>query len=145
MLSNAYFLAKFRFDTAENEPAKILQKFAKFANFADPNPLTLRSCTFPSAREGAPRRAASPGPARPGAQRPRRGRGQAWAARARAGGRSAYRSLAGSLRGASGARPQELNFCNVLMCTTARTEDLLKCTEVSMYNARQVHTSCNFM
>ena len=27
MLSNAYFLAKFRFDTAENEPAK---KFAKF-------------------------------------------------------------------------------------------------------------------
>ena len=38
MLSNAYFLAKFRFDTAENEPAKNLQKFAKFANFADPNP-----------------------------------------------------------------------------------------------------------
>ena len=38
MLSNAYFLAKIRFDTAENEPAK---KFAKFANFADPNPLTL--------------------------------------------------------------------------------------------------------
>ena len=35
MLSNAYFLAKFRFDTAENEPAKNLQKFAKFANFAD--------------------------------------------------------------------------------------------------------------
>ena len=26
MLSNAYFLAKFRFDTAENEPAKNLQK-----------------------------------------------------------------------------------------------------------------------
>ena len=41
MLSNAYFLAKFRFDTAENEPAKHLQKFAKLANFADPNPLTL--------------------------------------------------------------------------------------------------------
>ena len=38
MLSNAYFLAKFRFDTAENEPAKNLQNFA---NFADPNPLTL--------------------------------------------------------------------------------------------------------
>ena len=37
MLSNAYFLAKFRFDTAENEPAKNLQNlnFAKFANFAD--------------------------------------------------------------------------------------------------------------
>ena len=40
MLSNAYFLAKFRFDTAENEPAKNLQNFAKIANFADPNPLT---------------------------------------------------------------------------------------------------------
>ena len=44
MLSNAYFLAKFRFDTAENEPVKnlqnfckILQNFAKFANFANPN------------------------------------------------------------------------------------------------------------
>ena len=44
MLSNAYFLAKFRFDTAENEPAKNLQNFAKFcpnfANFANPNPVT---------------------------------------------------------------------------------------------------------
>ena len=29
MLSNAYFLAKFRIDTAENEPAKNLQNFAK--------------------------------------------------------------------------------------------------------------------
>ena len=29
MLSNAYFVAKFRFDTAENEPAKNLQKFCK--------------------------------------------------------------------------------------------------------------------
>ena len=28
--ANAYFLAKFRFDTAENEPAKNLQKFANF-------------------------------------------------------------------------------------------------------------------
>ena len=36
MLSNAYFLAKFRFDTAENEPAKNLQKhLANFANFAN--------------------------------------------------------------------------------------------------------------
>ena len=33
MLSNAYFLAKFRFDTAENEPAKNLQNFANFSNF----------------------------------------------------------------------------------------------------------------
>ena len=38
MLSNAYFLAKFGFDTAENEPAKNLQNFAKSANFADPKP-----------------------------------------------------------------------------------------------------------
>ena len=38
MLSNTYFLAKFRFDTAENKPAKNLQNFAKFANFANPNP-----------------------------------------------------------------------------------------------------------
>ena len=37
MLSNAYFLAKFRFDTAENEPAKNLQIFANFHNFANPN------------------------------------------------------------------------------------------------------------
>ena len=39
MLSNAYFLAEVRFDTAENEPAKKLQNFAKqianFANFAE--------------------------------------------------------------------------------------------------------------
>ena len=38
MLSNAYFLAKIRFDTAESEPAKNLQKFANlnsnFANYA---------------------------------------------------------------------------------------------------------------
>ena len=35
MLSNAYFLAKFRFDTAENELAK---KFAKkIDNFANPS------------------------------------------------------------------------------------------------------------
>ena len=37
MLSNAYFLTKFRFDTAENEPAKnfakIVQNYVKFAKF----------------------------------------------------------------------------------------------------------------
>ena len=38
MLSNAYFLAKFRFDTAENEAAKKLQNFANFPNFANPHP-----------------------------------------------------------------------------------------------------------
>ena len=31
MLSNAYFLAKIRFDTAKNEPAKKLQKNSKIA------------------------------------------------------------------------------------------------------------------
>ena len=42
MLSNAYLLAQFCFDTAENELAKnllnfanILQTFARFANFSD--------------------------------------------------------------------------------------------------------------
>ena len=35
MLSNAYFLAKFRFDTAENEPAKNLKDFANSPNFAN--------------------------------------------------------------------------------------------------------------
>ena len=29
MLTNAYFLAKFRFDTAKNEPARNLQNFEK--------------------------------------------------------------------------------------------------------------------
>ena len=47
MLSNAYFLAKFRFDTAENEPAKLSVKFCKktanFANFA-PRRFLLRAC-----------------------------------------------------------------------------------------------------
>ena len=37
MLSSAYFLAKFRFDTAENEPAKNLQTSADLPNFANPN------------------------------------------------------------------------------------------------------------
>ena len=49
MLSNAYFLAKFRFDTAENEPAKNLQNFAKFANFADPNPRRAHFARFSDA------------------------------------------------------------------------------------------------
>ena len=73
MLSNAYFLAKFRFDTAENEPAKTLQNFAKFANFADPNPLTLTLAVrgrWPPRRAPTASRAASVRRARrrPGAQ-----------------------------------------------------------------------------
>ena len=49
MLSNAYFLAKIRFDTAENEPAKKIRKFifckklkifknTNFANFGGRRP-----------------------------------------------------------------------------------------------------------
>ena len=56
MLSNAYFLAKFCFDTAENEPAKNLQNFANnFPNFANPNP----NFANPKVRRRAPRRAAA--------------------------------------------------------------------------------------
>ena len=76
MLSNAYFLAKFRFDAAENEPAKNLQKFANFAQFANPNPpnrsgprrpLRPRPRAAPGARGpgGRPRRAQPPGRAAP--------------------------------------------------------------------------------
>ena len=42
MLSNAYFLAKFRFDTAENEPAKNLQ-ILQIKNLADRNPPDLQA------------------------------------------------------------------------------------------------------
>ena len=57
MLSNAYFLAKFRFDTAENEPAKNLQnQFAKFANF---RPATSWSTCTPSTRRSSPAARAS--------------------------------------------------------------------------------------
>ena len=59
MLSNAYFLAKIRFDTAENEPAKKLQKFAIFAKSADPNRLMRPlSATFGTMRpsDRSPRR-----------------------------------------------------------------------------------------
>ena len=45
MLSNAYFLAKFRFDTAENEPAQNLQKFANFLNFDVKSPQPARGGT----------------------------------------------------------------------------------------------------
>ena len=62
MLSNAYFLAKFRFDTAENEPAKNLQKIATFANF-DAEQTTRTAFArawgaggFPAARQAGSRR-----------------------------------------------------------------------------------------
>ena len=53
----AYFLATFRFDKAENEPVKNLQKNAnlpKFATFANPNkleyPQAMAACARPSSR-----------------------------------------------------------------------------------------------
>ena len=49
MLSNAYFLAKFRFDTAENEPAKNLQNLLIF-------PILLTLTPNPSVQQ--PRRRA---------------------------------------------------------------------------------------
>ena len=53
MLSNAYFLAKFRFDTGENEPAKKLQK--TFENFEKKTLILLITGTAgrprPKARE----------------------------------------------------------------------------------------------
>ena len=52
MLSNAYFLAKFRFDTAENEPAKNLQNFTKFANFAPSPPNPNQRCQIRPDRRG---------------------------------------------------------------------------------------------
>ena len=53
MLLNAYFVAQFRFDTAENEPAK---KFAKFANFA-PSKIPVRG---PRPEADRPRRGGAP-------------------------------------------------------------------------------------
>ena len=71
MLSNTYFLANFRFDTAENEPAKNLQIFAKIvqncakiANIARGRwraaPRSRAAASWP-----APRRAAPAGRGRP--------------------------------------------------------------------------------
>ena len=46
MLLNAYFLAKFGFDTAENKPAKNLQTFLNFANLRSdpPSPSLVALC-----------------------------------------------------------------------------------------------------
>ena len=55
MLSNACFLAKFRFDTAENEPAKNLQKpFPKSSTL-----MLAAEVPAPSGREAAGRPARS--------------------------------------------------------------------------------------
>ena len=61
MLSNAYFLAKFRLGTAENELAKNLQNFAKickmlikFANFVNFASFALRASASGRAPPPAP-------------------------------------------------------------------------------------------
>ena len=67
MLSNAYFLAKFRFDTAENEPAKNLQNlqnllifnFVNFPNFARLVPELRPHLRGPAAPGVVPRRVAA--------------------------------------------------------------------------------------
>ena len=60
MLSNAYFLAKFRFDTAENEPAKNLQNFRKMQE--PPRAAASRRAAPPRARRsGAAPTRPSPG------------------------------------------------------------------------------------
>ena len=46
MLSNAYFLVKFRFDTAENEPAKKLQKFVNLQIFRETGSLVFYGVSF---------------------------------------------------------------------------------------------------
>ena len=75
MLSNAYFLAKFRFDTAENEPAKNLQKFCKMLQIILPILLNLTPKVHEDLKDGrrgaedaGPRRSArlaGRGPAEP--------------------------------------------------------------------------------
>ena len=59
MLSNAYFLAKFRFDPAENEPAKNLQNFANFANKKAQRPFSQVRAAVPPAAGGAAAAAAA--------------------------------------------------------------------------------------
>ena len=72
MLSNTDVLAKFRFDTAENEPTKNLQNFPKkianFANSRDPKP-------YPR-RRTASRRPPAAGPRTPGPPRSASPRGE---------------------------------------------------------------------
>ena len=69
MLSNAYFLAKFRFDTVENEPAKNLQNFMKFKfckileNLINPESLRPR-CELELGELGRPAQRRTSAPAR---------------------------------------------------------------------------------
>ena len=60
MLSNAYFLANFRFDTAENEPAKNLQILQKKANLGDRDPVEGIAATDLRDPAAAVRQPASP-------------------------------------------------------------------------------------
>ena len=57
MLSNAYFLAKFRFDTAENEPAKIANFCKQDSNQSTAAKVPLGGPSRAGSRRGsAPRR-----------------------------------------------------------------------------------------
>ena len=71
MLSNAYFLAKFRFDTAENEPAKNLQNFEKciFEKC-----IYERLSTWRNRRAIRPRARVVAGPLRTSTDNPKKGR-----------------------------------------------------------------------
>ena len=64
MLPSAIFLAKFWFDTAENEPAKNLQKFAK-KPMQRSAPGANRPGRTPRAQQEGPGDAAGRGPGRP--------------------------------------------------------------------------------
>ena len=59
MLSNAYFLAKFRFDAAENEPAKTLQKLLSLLQFCYQFPGTAARAVLPRSGAGRSGRAAA--------------------------------------------------------------------------------------
>ena len=79
MLSNAYFLAKFRFDTAENEPAKNLQIFEKCIF----EKCIFKKCIFEAVQPAA----------QPGAEQAARAHELATAARARTSARSSLYEL----------------------------------------------------
>ena len=66
MLSNAYFLAKFRFGTAENEPAKNLQIFRKMHFFVRPGKKPAGDALAAPASPGSPASSVSPGGAADG-------------------------------------------------------------------------------
>ena len=69
MLSNAHFLAKFRFDTAENEPAKNLQKLLTLLTLGAPRERHPPRDRAAQAVQGEPAARAHGGVAAQGARR----------------------------------------------------------------------------